>query len=387
VLSQNTTAPRRLTDAERKLAPPVAGAWGTADRRVSSPDAGDIVSSTPWRAHATSDPDATPEPSRAGPRNEPRDFVSQNNCSCYPGHGSIEQLTDVSLAGGETRRHESQNSCASRKRRLLQSPRSVDSGRADEEKRRKEALPSSRSPSAERETRSCYTPSENLGPSSSSPIEGRQEHHRPNYVTESGYTEDMSSRKPESRPTRRSAAAGDAQPEDPQGPPGPRGVAGTVKAEARTSPATSAGPRPTLSPDGRLAVATGAVEDLQGPWIRGGRSGFGRRPRVNRRAARRRMGPRRRRRRAARRGPGWLDARRPQPLVPVGARRLHDTCTSSTRRKPGAPAAQRTAGPFEVMSAELSRDKDQVPTWSPTKHIPASGTCTKLAIGGGPRRG
>jgi len=34
VLSQNTTVPRRLTDEERRLAPPVGGTWDEARRRV-----------------------------------------------------------------------------------------------------------------------------------------------------------------------------------------------------------------------------------------------------------------------------------------------------------------------------------------------------------------
>src|SRR5512137_2791043 len=43
VLSQNTTSPRRLTDEERKLAPPAIGSWDEARRRVVFADGGDIV--------------------------------------------------------------------------------------------------------------------------------------------------------------------------------------------------------------------------------------------------------------------------------------------------------------------------------------------------------
>src|SRR5512139_1450887 len=81
VLSQNTTAPRRLTDAERRLAPPVGGAWDTARRRVVFADAGDIVvidtvARTRHQVTRTTTPEALPRWAR---NDTAVTFVSQNN--------------------------------------------------------------------------------------------------------------------------------------------------------------------------------------------------------------------------------------------------------------------------------------------------------------------
>jgi len=87
---------RRLTDEERKLAPPVGGTWDEARRRVVFTDGGDVVVlDTVARTRQQVTRTTAPE---SGPRWARNDtavtFVSQNNLFIVPlATGSIEQLT------------------------------------------------------------------------------------------------------------------------------------------------------------------------------------------------------------------------------------------------------------------------------------------------------
>ena len=145
VLSQNTTAPRRLTDDERKLAPPVGGAWDEARRRVVFAESGDIVViDTVARTRQQVTRTTAPESSPRWARNDTAvTFVSQNNLFIVPlATGSIEQLTDVKLRRRETRDTDSQKFVREQEAALLQVTReAVEQRKAEEEKRKKDALP------------------------------------------------------------------------------------------------------------------------------------------------------------------------------------------------------------------------------------------------------
>ena len=86
VLSRDTSTPRRLSDDERKLAPPAGGTWDTARRRVVFADGGDIVvvdtvARTRQLVTRTTAPESSP---RWANGDTAVTFVSQNNLFIVP---------------------------------------------------------------------------------------------------------------------------------------------------------------------------------------------------------------------------------------------------------------------------------------------------------------
>jgi hypothetical protein len=131
VLSQNTTVPRRLTDEERRLAPPVGGTWDEAHRRVVAADGGDIVvidtiARTRQQVTRTTAQESGPRWAR---NDTAVTFVSQNNLFIVPlATGSIEQLTDVKPRRRETRDTDSQTFVRDQEAALLQATREAEEG-------------------------------------------------------------------------------------------------------------------------------------------------------------------------------------------------------------------------------------------------------------------
>ena len=385
VLSQNTTTPRRLTDEERKLAPPVGGAWDEAHRRVVFADGGDIVVlDTVARTRQQVTRTTAPE---SGPRWARNDtavtFVSQNNLFIVPlATGSIEQLTDVKPRRRETRDTDSQKFVREQEAALLQVTReAVEQRKADEEKRKKDALPEFEITERQSVAQLALHPSETwvfllVAERSDAEERGRAEL-RDRVGLHRGHSLAVERRRRPGPPAPRGA-----QPEDPQERLGRR-----VVRRDREGPGQGRTPRRALVGADRVArrPAGGrdrAIRGLQGPLDRGPRPGDRQDPR-HRRAPRRRVDPR---------GGGGpfgggrpgLDARRPQPLVPLRARRLD----APLRRRRGAAGSRArrscTSGTFEVASAELARDKTKFYLVTSEVH-PGERHLYSMPVDGGPR--
>ena len=384
VLSQNTTTPRRLTDEERKLAPPVSGAWDEARRRVVFADGGDIVVlDTVARTRQQVTRTTAPE---SGPRWARHDtavtFVSQNNLFMVPlATGSIEQLTDVKPRRRETRDTDSQKFVREQEAALLQVTReAVEQRKADEEKRKKDSLPEFEITERQSVAQLTLHPSETWVFLLVADRSDAKNAVVPNYVTESGYTEDIPSRSKVgdvqgrqrlamlNLKTRTSVWA-DAS------------FAGTAKVQGKDEPRDVRWSAPIVSPDGRLVVATARSADFKDRWIvaldpesgktrvidalhddawirEGGGGPFG--------------GG----------GMGWMPDGHSLWFLSERDGYMHLYVVDAAQ--PGAAPAQRTSGAFELTSAELARDKTKFYLVTSEVH-PGERHLYEMPVGGGPR--
>jgi dipeptidyl aminopeptidase/acylaminoacyl peptidase len=384
VLSQNTTTPRRLTDEERKLAPPVGGAWDEARRRVVFADGGDIVVlDTVARTRQQVTRTTAPE---SGPRWARHDtavtFVAQNNLFMVPlATGSIEQLTDVKTRRRETRDTDSQKFVREQEAALLQVTReAVEQRKADEEKRKKDALPEFEI--TERQSVAQFTlhPSETWVFLLVADRSDAKNAVVPNYVTESGYTEDIPSRPKVgdvqgrqrlavlNRKTRTSVWA-DAS------------FAGTTKVQGKDEPRELRWSAPLVSPDGRLVVAAARSSDVKDRWIVAldPESGKARVIDALHDDAWIREGGG---------GPfgggamGWMPDGHSLWFLSERDGYMHLYVVDAAQ--PGAAPAQRTSGAFELTSAELARDRTKFYLVTSEVH-PGERHIYEMPAGGGPR--
>jgi dipeptidyl aminopeptidase/acylaminoacyl peptidase len=384
VLSQNTTAPRRLIEDERKLAPPVGGAWDEARRRVVFSDAGDIVVvDTVARTRQQVTRTTAPE---SGPRWARNDtavtFVSQNNLFIVPlATGSIEQLTDVRPRRRETRDTESQKFVREQEAALLQATReAAEQRKAAEDKRKKDALPEFEITERQAVTQILLHPSETWVFLSVAERSDAKNTIVPNYVTESGYTEDIQSRPKVgdvqgrqrlailNLKTRKTVWADSS-------------FAGTAKVQGKDEPREVRWSLPMVSPDGRLVVATARSEDFTDRWIAaldpetgkarvidalhdeawvrdagGGPFGGG--------------------------GMGWMADGRSLWFLSERDGYMHLYVVDAAQA--GAAPAQRTSGAFEVSSADLSRDRSTFYLVTNEVH-PGERHMYEMPAAGGPR--
>jgi dipeptidyl aminopeptidase/acylaminoacyl peptidase len=384
VLSQNTTTPRRLTDEERKLAPPVGGAWDDAHRRVLFAEGGDIVvvdtvARTRHQVTRTTAPESGPRWAR---NDSAVTFVSQNNLFIVPlATGSIAQLTDVKPRRRETRDTASQTFVREQEAALLQVTKdAVEQRKAAEEKRQKDALPEFEITERQSVSQITLHPSETWVFLSVADRPDAKNTIVPSYVTESGYTEDISSRPKvgdvQGRQrlailnlrTRKSVWADAA-------------FAGTAKVQGKDEPREVRWSSPLVSPDGRLVVASARSEDFKDRWIvaldpdtgnarvidalhddawireaGGGPFGGG--------------------------GMGWMPDGHSLWFLSERDGYMHLYVVDAAQA--GAAPAQRTSGAFEVTSAELSRDKSRFYLVTSEVH-PGERHIYEMPAAGGPR--
>src|SRR5438270_4189601 len=119
-------APRKLSDAERKTAPPVGGQWDKAHRRVLFVDQGDIVlvdSVAGTRRNITRTTGNESNPRRAR-RESAVTFVRENNLFLVPlENGAIEQLTDIGPKKRDPRDTDSQKFVKEEEQKLIEHTR------------------------------------------------------------------------------------------------------------------------------------------------------------------------------------------------------------------------------------------------------------------------
>lgn len=202
VVSRDAGEPRRLSDAERKLAPPANGAWDEARRRVLFVDDGDIVmidSMERTRRQITRTTGAEGNPRWAKGETHVS-YTRDNNLFLVPLEGAgetlVRQLTDVQQAKREPRLSESQRFLKEEEQKLIEFTReAAERKKKLEERRKQNALP--RLELQERQS----VPDAALSPDGVHAFlivlerpEGAKAADVPNYVTESAYTENISAR-------------------------------------------------------------------------------------------------------------------------------------------------------------------------------------------------
>ncbi|HTK29449.1 MAG TPA: S9 family peptidase [Vicinamibacterales bacterium] len=190
---------RQLSDEERRSAPPVNGVWDRAHRRVLFVDEGDIVlvdSVAGTRRNITRTTAAEANP-RWASKEAAVTFTRENNLFRVPlDSGSIEQLTDIGPRKKDPRETDSQKFVKSEEQALIEhTKKAAEKKKKAEDKEKARALP--KYELADRQAASDLQ----LAPDGTHAfviITERAEAARradvPNYVTDSGYTEDITAR-------------------------------------------------------------------------------------------------------------------------------------------------------------------------------------------------
>jgi dipeptidyl aminopeptidase/acylaminoacyl peptidase len=199
VVSREGGEPRKLSDAERRSAPPAAGAWDQTHRRVLFVDDGDIVlvdSVAGTRRNITRTTGAEANPRWA--RHETAvTFTRENNLFLAPlDTGSIEQLTDVAAKKRDPRDTDSQKFIKTEEQNLIAHTKTeAEKKKKEEDKQKARALP--KYELADRQSAADLE----LAPDGKHVFlvvleraDSAKRAEVPNYVTQSGYTEDIPGR-------------------------------------------------------------------------------------------------------------------------------------------------------------------------------------------------
>ena len=266
VVAREGGQPRKLTDEERRGAPPVSGRWDKAHRRVLFVDRGDIVlldASTGARRQIT-----RTTGDEAGPRWARREtavtFTRDNNLFIVPiDSGEIAQLTDVQPRKRDPHDTDSQKFVKDEEPKLIEHTR-IEAGKKKktEERDKARALPTFEL--AERQSASDLQ----LSPDGTHVFilvveraDAAKRPNVPNYVTESSYTEDIPARTfVGDAQDRRSLAVMNIE----------TGKTVTVDAPVTATKDTKAGVHwgmALLSDDGMLAVAHVRAANNKDRWL------------------------------------------------------------------------------------------------------------------------
>src|SRR4051794_20206381 len=199
VVGRDGGAPRKLSDEERRTAPPVNGRWDAAHRRVLFVDRGDIVlldTATGARRQITRTTGGEANP-RWARREAAVTFTRDNNLFIVPlDSGEIAQLTDVQPRKRDPRDTDSQKFIKAEESKLIEHTRvEAEKKKRAEEKDKARALP--KFELADRQSAADLQ----LSPDGTHVFivvversDAAKRPNVPNYVTESSYTEDIPAR-------------------------------------------------------------------------------------------------------------------------------------------------------------------------------------------------
>ena len=202
VVNRDGSGLKKLSEQEEKLAPPAGGRWDKARKRVLFNDAGDIAiydASTGTRRNLTKTTGGEGNPRWA--RNDTHvTYVSGGNLFIMPVDGSgtlITQLMETVQRRADPRLTDSQKFISEEEKKLLEEVRQ----RAEERKKREEKSKAERLPQFELAGQQQSAVDLMLSPDEthvfiavSERPAGAKNTIVPNYVTESGYTEDIPAR-------------------------------------------------------------------------------------------------------------------------------------------------------------------------------------------------
>jgi dipeptidyl aminopeptidase/acylaminoacyl peptidase len=199
LVDRNGGEPRKLSDDERRNAPPVNGTWDNAHRRVLFADEGDIVlldsvAGTRRQITRTTGAEANPRWAR---HETAVTFTRENNLFLVPlDSGEITQLTDVAPRKRDPRDTESQKFVKAEEQKLIEHTRTeAEKKKKAEEKEKARALP--KFPLADRQSATdlqLAADGKHVFILLVERPEAAKPPNVPNYVTESSYTEDIPAR-------------------------------------------------------------------------------------------------------------------------------------------------------------------------------------------------
>jgi dipeptidyl aminopeptidase/acylaminoacyl peptidase len=263
VVNRDGSSLRKLTDDERRNAPPVAGTWDRAHRRVVFADQGDIVlvDSVAGTRRYIARTTATESAPRWARRESAITFVRENNLFLAPlDGGGIIQLTDVAPRKRDPRDTDSQKFVKEEEQKLIDHTR-VEAEKKKKTEAKEKALALPKYELAERQTATDLQ----LSPDEkhvfmviTERAENAKRPNVPNYVTESSYTEDI--------PTR--SYVGDAQDK--------RSLVVMNLETGKSAPTSSTDfaqkrevrwGMPKISDDGAVAVANVRAIDNKDRWL------------------------------------------------------------------------------------------------------------------------
>jgi dipeptidyl aminopeptidase/acylaminoacyl peptidase len=191
--------PRKLTDEERKLAPPVNGRWDRTHRRALAVDNGDVVlidsiaGTRRWIARTTGN--------EANPRWARNDthvtFTRDGNLFIVPvGEGGLVQLTDVAVKKPDPRMTDSQKFLKEEEQKLIEFVKEqAEQKKKDEDRRLREGLPKVDLKDNQTAMDLSLSPDEeHVFIIVSERAQGAKIAEVPNYVTESSYSEMIQTR-------------------------------------------------------------------------------------------------------------------------------------------------------------------------------------------------
>jgi len=202
VVARDGGEPRKLSDAERRDAPPAAGAWDKAHRRVLFAAEGDIVvvdtvAGTRRQITRTTGSESNPRWAR---HERAVAFTRENNLFLVSldatASEGIVQLTDVGPRKREPRETESQKFLKAEEQKLLEHTRvEAEKKKKAEEKEKARALPKFELQDRQTATDLLLSPDDtHVFILVAERADGAKVAAVPNYVTESGYAEDIETR-------------------------------------------------------------------------------------------------------------------------------------------------------------------------------------------------
>jgi dipeptidyl aminopeptidase/acylaminoacyl peptidase len=409
VVARDGGPPRRLSDDERKLAPLTNGLWDAARRRILGTDRGDIVvidtvTRTRREITRTTGNESNPRWARGGTHVT---FVRDNNLFVVPvegtSSGTLVQLTDVAARRTDTRPTDSQRVAREEEQRLLDwVEQEAERRKRREARERARALPKFEIGERQSVADAALSGDDTYAFLVVTDRAQARTAQVPRFVSESAYTEEISTRNKvgDVQDRRRLAVlnlktgegvwAGLEGIIDPVAIPKPAPADDGAAPPAAAPPATPAKPTPKgdvrwgtllMSPDARLAVASVRAVDNNRRWLVAVDPATGRTRTID--AATddawiREVG-------AANNvsgGLGWLpDNRRVWYLAEHdGWMHLYtvDVTAAQPQRK------QLTSGSFEVDAVQLSPDGDTFYIQS-TEHHAGERHLYALSVEGGPR--
>jgi dipeptidyl aminopeptidase/acylaminoacyl peptidase len=191
--------PRKLTDEERKLAPPVNGRWDRSHRRVLAVDSGDVMlvdsvaGTRRWIARTTGN-EANPRWARSDTHVT---FTREGNLFIVPvAEGGLVQLTDVAVKKPDPRPTDSQKFLKEEEQKLIEYVKEqAEQKKKDEDRRLREGLPKVDLKEGQTATDLSLSPDEeHVFVIVSERAQGAKVADVPNYVTESSYSEMIQTR-------------------------------------------------------------------------------------------------------------------------------------------------------------------------------------------------
>ncbi|HXI32115.1 MAG TPA: prolyl oligopeptidase family serine peptidase [Vicinamibacterales bacterium] len=199
VVNRDGSQLRKLSDDERRSAPPASGAWDKAHRRVLFVDQGDIVmvdsiAGTRRQITRTTGAEANPRWAR---RETAVTFTRENNLFVVPlDSGEIAQLTDVQPKKRDPRETDSQKFVKAEEQKLIEHTRvEAEKKKKTEEKEKAHALPKYELADRQSATDLQLSPDgTHVFIVVTERTDTAKRPNVPNYVTESSYTEDIPAR-------------------------------------------------------------------------------------------------------------------------------------------------------------------------------------------------